>query len=582
MTTSTAIDVPETESRPLLDDSADVVCGGVVDYKGRPADRCNSGGWTSALFLIGVELAERFTHTGISSNLITYLTGPMGLSTATAAENVNTWGGVATMLPLLGAFIADSYLGRYQTILISSLLYVLLYLDRIQAQGLGLMTLSAVLLSLSSSDSKNGAEIMSSSPSQFQVIFFFISLYLVAIALGGHKPCLQAFGADQFDGQDPKESKAKSSFFNWWYLGLVTGPTAAMLFLNYIQDNLSWGLGFGIPCISMIIALVVFLMGTRTYRYAIICRENNPFFRIGKVFSRSARNWRASSSLILVEMEAQGTLPDKNSQQFRFLYKSLLTPVGSEDDGGACRISDVEDAKKVLRLVPIWFSCLFYAIIFAQSSTFFTEQGSTLDRTIWTGLEIPSASLKLFMTFTVMLFVPIYDRVFVPLTRALTGKPSGITMLWRIGIGMFVSILCMITAALVEIKRLATALEYGLVDNPDETIPMSFWWLVPQYVLLGIADVFTLIGLQEFFYDQVPNDLRSAGISLYLSIIGIGNFLSSFLIFIIDETTGGEDGGGWFSDNLNRAHLDYFYWLLGGLSTVGLVSFSFSAKSYIY
>lgn len=202
-----------------------------------------------------------------------------------------------------------------------------------------------------------------------------------------------------------------------------------------------------------------------------------------------------------------------------------------------------------------------------------------MDRSIWTGVDIPAASLKLFMTFSVIFFVPIYDRVFVPLARAVTGKPSGIAMLWRIGIGMVISILCMITAALVEIKRLATASEYGLLDDPDETIPMSFWWLVPQYVLLGLADVFTLIGLQEFFYDQVPSELKSTGVSLYLSIIGVGSFLSSFLIFIIDVTTG-EDG--WFSDNLNRAHLDYFYWLLGGLSTVGLVSFTFSAKSYVY
>lgn len=138
MTTSTAIEIPEeSDEVPLLDNSA-VVHGGVLDYKGRPADRFKSGRWTSALFLIGVELAERFAHSGISSNLISYLAGPLGLSKATAAENVNTWTGVTTVLPLLGAFIADSYLGRYQTILISSVLYVL---------GLGLMTLSAVLLS---------------------------------------------------------------------------------------------------------------------------------------------------------------------------------------------------------------------------------------------------------------------------------------------------------------------------------------------------------------------------------------------------------------------------------------------------
>ncbi|KAG5601739.1 hypothetical protein H5410_033109 [Solanum commersonii] len=568
---------------PFLGD----VVEGSVDYKGRPVTRSKSGGWRSASFIIGVEVAERFAYYGIGSNLISYLTGPLGQSVASAAENVNVWSGTASLLPLLGAFIADSYLGRYRTIIISSVLYILAdhnfksvvveYWTH-SPLGLGFLTLSTVLPS-SHSDCQDTA---TCSPPKFQIIFFFFSLYVVAFGQGGHKPCVQAFGADQFDAQDPEESKAKSSFFNWWYFGMCGGLFMTLCILNYVQDNLSWGLGFGIPCIVMGLALVVFLLGSFTYRFRQSSDEKNPFNRIGNVFINAARNWQTTTSAISVEQEVQGILPHEGSEQFKFLNKALLARNGSKENGKICSISEVEEAKAILRLIPIWTTCLVYAIVFSQSSTLFTKQGATMDRSLGSNFEVPAASLQSFISLSVVIFIPIYDRILVPIARAITGKPSGITMLQRIGTGIFLSILSIVVAAIIEKKRLQTALEHGLIDMPKATVPMSICWLIPQYILFGISDVFTMVGLQEFFYDQVPVELKSIGLSLYLSIFGIGSFLSSFLISVTENITGKDGQTSWFSDNLNRAHLDYFYWVLAVLSTIAFTAYLYFSRSYIY
>ncbi|RWR81106.1 Proton-dependent oligopeptide transporter family [Cinnamomum micranthum f. kanehirae] len=595
-----------SESEPLLqDDTVD----GAVDYKGNPVTRSTTGGWRSASFIIGmfykhirsqilafhfsfsndchnfffgepgVEIAERFAYYGISSNMITYLTGPLHESTAAAAINVNTWLGVASMLPLLGAFVADSYLGRYRTIFFSSLLYVL---------GLGLLTLSATLPSLRPPDCENNTSVCPS-PTQFQVGFFFLSLYLVALAQGGHKPNVQAFGADQFDPSDPEENKSKSSFFNWWYFGMCGGTVISLWLLNYIQDNLSWGLGFGVPSISMMVALVVFLLGTKTYRYC-LKKGKNPFVSILEVFVAAARNRQGPSSttdkesLLPTDYEATEVPVHGSSTQFKFLDraaapKNLDSPKNS---WSVCSMSQVEDAKMVLQLVPVWVTCLIYGVVFAQSTTFFTKQGSTMERGMGFGFQIPPATLQTFISLSVVAVIPIYDWIFVPATRAFTGLPSGVTLLQRIGIGLFLSVISMVVAAIVEAQRLVVARDAGLIDKPTETVPMSVWWLLPQYILFGLSDVFAMVGLQEFFYDQVPDGMRSVGLALYLSIFGVGSFISGFLISVIEMVTTKDNGESWFSNNLNRAHLDYFYWLVAGLSAIELGLFLYFSKSHIY
>ncbi|KAJ3677984.1 hypothetical protein LUZ60_001787 [Juncus effusus] len=395
--------------------------------------------------------------------------------------------------------------------------------------GLGMLSISIILPS-----------------SSLKVPFFFFSLYLVAFAQGSHKPCAQAFGADQFSEDDPQERVSKSSFFNWWYFGACASAGVSV----------SWLLGFGIPCCIMLLALVLFLLGTRTYQYFVL-EEENPFLRVGRyVVAITSLYWKSRT-------------------------KAKDSRTNDDETNNETNNGTLEEAKGLSRLFPIWATCLIYGLLYAQSSTFFTEQASTLDRKIGKNVQVPPAALQAFIPLSIICFVPIYDKLLVLLLRKITHIPSGITTLQRIRVGLILSLLSIVIAALVEIKRLNTAKEYELVDKPNVPIPMSFWWIVPQYILSGTSDVFTIVGMQEFFYDQVPDGLRSLGLALYLSVLGVGSFLSSFLISIIDEITS-ENDQSWFSDNLNLARLDYFYLLLAGLCGLEIVLFVYFARRYVY
>jgi peptide/histidine transporter 3/4 len=135
---------------------------------------------------------------------------------------------------------------------------------------------------------------------------------------------------------------------------------------------------------------------------------------------------------------------------------------------------------------------------------------------------------------------------------------------------MVLSVVAMVTASIVESKRL-----HFVSEGDGTTHQLSIFWLLPHYILLGVADVFTVVGMQEF-YTQVPSTMRTIGIALYLSVFGFRNFLGAFLIEVLKTTTArmGERHG-WFSDDPRQEHLDKYYWLLAFVGAVGAVSFVF-------
>ncbi|KAM2997665.1 hypothetical protein FF2_039407 [Malus domestica] len=132
-------------------------------------------------------------------------------------------------------------------------------------------------------------------PPQSGRVVFFVALYILSVAEGGQKPCVQTFAADQFDENTPEEIKVKSSFFNWWYLGVVFGATSATLGVVYLQDNIGWGLGFGILAGVLVVSLVSFLLGTKRYRKQM--PPGSPFTMVVQVLVAAARKWHVNKAL---------------------------------------------------------------------------------------------------------------------------------------------------------------------------------------------------------------------------------------------------------------------------------------------
>jgi peptide/histidine transporter 3/4 len=228
--------------------------------------------------------------------------------------------------------------------------------------------------------------------------------------------------------------------------------------------------------------------------------------------------------------------------------------------------------KLIINMIPIWVFTIPFGISVAQTSTFFIKQSAILNRKIGERFELPPASIFTVAALGMIISVAIYEKILVPILRKVNQNERGINILQRIGFGMFFTIATMIVAAIIEKKRL---------EKAKDSLTMSVFWLVPQFLIIGFGDGFTLVGLQEYFYDQVPDSMRSLGIAFYLSVIGAANFISSIMITIVDHITK-KNGKSWFGKDLNSSRLDKFYWLLAAITTLNLFLFVFFARRYSY
>ncbi|XP_065045803.1 protein NRT1/ PTR FAMILY 6.3-like [Musa acuminata AAA Group] len=560
------------------------------DYKGRPAVRSRTGGWSGAAMILVVELNERLTTLGIAVNLVTYLTGTMHLGNAASANTVTNFMGTSFMLCLLGGFVADTFLGRYLTIAIFA---------AVQASGVSILTISTAVPGLrppACADPASGGCVKASGA---QLGVLYLALYLTALGTGGLKSSVSGFGSDQFDETDRGEKAQMMKFFNWFFFFISLGSLLAVTVLVYIQDNLGRQWGYGVCATAIALGLVVFLSGTRRYRFKKLV--GSPLTQIAAVVAAA---WRKrglelpSDPSLLHDIDEKQAAADAekgskrskakqrlpHTKQFRFLDRAAIDvdPGAKQGKRWLPTLTDVEEVKIVIRMLPIWATTIMFWTVYAQMTTFSVSQATTMDRRIGPSFRIPPGSLTVFFVGSILLTVPVYDRVVVPVSRRLTGNPHGLTPLQRIGAGLVLSILAMSAAALTEIKRLGVARSTPAALENGATVPMSVFWLIPQFFLVGAGEAFTYIGQLDFFLRECPKGMKTMSTGLFLSTLSLGFFVSSALVTVVHKVTGESGHGAWLADNLNRGKLYNFYWLLAVLCLVNLVAYLVVARWYAY
>ncbi|TKW25094.1 hypothetical protein SEVIR_3G094200v4 [Setaria viridis] len=547
-----------------------MACQGLVDWKGRLVNPKQHGGAKATMFIYFLVVMTNIGNIPMLLNIVSYLHGTMHMGIADASTTATNLYGAICVFTLFGAFISDSYIKRFYTILIFATIEILGYM---------LLACQAHFPSLHPPpcDITNHPE-ECTAVSGRNLSLLTLGLYVIPLGEGAVRVCAAALGGDQFDGGDPEELRGKMSFFNWYAFCISLGGFVGLVFVVWVQNNEGWDLGFVLSALVALLGAIVLLAGLPFYRHQ--KPTGSPLTRILQVFVAAFRKRNLSVPDDLMEMHqaTQGTGTSievlERTSGFKFLDKAAV------DDGDTrrwslCTVTQVEEAKIILRMLPIFLSSVLGYLPIPLLLTFTVQQGGTMDTRLGAA-HVPPASLFVIPVVFQMLILVAYDRAAVPWLRRATGYAGGVTHLQRIGAGFACSVVALSTAAAVEARR------RGM--GAAAAAEMSVFWLAPQFFLLGVMDVTSFVGLLEFFYGEASAGMKSIGGAVFFCILGVASWLGSLLIRLVNRATARRGGGtGWLDGaNLDAGRLDLFYWLLALFGLVSLLLYLLCASRYTY
>ncbi|KAF7106090.1 hypothetical protein CFC21_106851 [Triticum aestivum] len=525
------------------------------------------GGWITLPFIAGSMLGLGLAVNGTTSNLLVYLLKEYNVESIDAAQITNIVRGSLNLVPVAGAVLADSYLGSFPVILAGAAINLLAFV---------LFTLTAALPSLRPPHCTSSSTVGCQHGSPGQLAVLYAAIFLLAIGTGGTRFNIATMGADQFGSTGEQDT-----FFNWYFVFLygsfIVGETAIV----YIQDDVSWAMGFGVCLGASTFSLAMLLMGARYYRMP--TTKGSPYTDLARVVVAAVR--KASIQVgthgdvqynvgdrAVVESGSDGA-PSKN---LRFLNRAAMITSASDNSGGAsgpsvwrlCTVQQVEDLKSLLGVFPLWSSGIMVSVSIGVMLGMIILQALAMDRSLGPHFNIPAGAISVCSLVAFIVATPVLDRAVFPLWHKITDTPA--SPLQRVGLGHVVNIAGMVAAALVERRRLS-----GMRAHPGGT-PMSVLWLLLPLGVVGAGEALHFPGNMAFYYMEFPKTLRSLATAMAPLLIAMGFYISTVFVDIVRRVTA------WLPGNIDQGRLDNVYWTLAVAATLNFGYFLVCVWRYKY
>ncbi len=338
-------------------------------------------------YILWNEAAERFAFYGMRAILVIYMVHTIKLEIHISEAIYHYFSAALFFTPLVGAYLADRWLGKYKVIISFSIIYIV-----------GLLTLSYV-------QSFDG---------------LLIGLSLIALGSGGIKPCISVFVADQLDHKDINYNEIKAKLFSVFYFMINFGSLFSTIITPITRDIYGPKIAFTIPAVLMIVSVIILILGKKYYVEIKIDKPENKL-KLFKLYYHALIN-----------------LKDKPKNATTFLESALITGKYSKEE--------IDIAFNLLQIIKIFLFFIMFWGLFDQQGSSWITQADQMNKNFF-GYTVAPDFVPFLNPLLVLIMIPLFNMYIYPLMNKYI---CILTPLRKIGIGIIISSLSFITVGVFQ------------------------------------------------------------------------------------------------------------------------------------